>query len=243
MDLRRLVNHLWSFADTGDIERNDVNQSYLQPFIAYTTKRAVTFNVSSESTANWEAASGEKWTVPINVNVSKVTKLGPFPFSLGAGARRVRREAGRRAGVEAASDGDADPAAGALAGRALQARPSRWRLSQCWACWFVAPRARRCAPSQITSSGSARSPTRRHWRRSSGGLQARRLRAALSESGFRVLDTGTDALLERVVAHRGGRAIDRPAVLHLEQRRDRPLSRIAHVCGGGARRTCSHPPR
>ncbi len=81
-----LVNHLWSFADTGDIERNDVNQSYLQPFIAYTTKRAVTFNVSSESTANWEAASGEEWTVPININVSKVTKLGPFPFSLGAGA-------------------------------------------------------------------------------------------------------------------------------------------------------------
>jgi hypothetical protein len=80
-----LVNHLWSFADTGDIERNDVNQSYLQPFVAYTTKSAVTFNVSSESTANWEAASGEKWTVPINVNVSKVTKLGPFPFSLGAG--------------------------------------------------------------------------------------------------------------------------------------------------------------
>lgn len=80
-----LVNHLWSFADTGDIDRNDVNQSYLQPFVAYTTKRAVTFNVSSESTANWEAASGEKWTVPINVNVSKVTKLGPFPFSLGGG--------------------------------------------------------------------------------------------------------------------------------------------------------------
>ena len=81
-----LVNHLWSFADTGDIERNDVNQSYLQPFVAYTTKSAVTFNVSSESTANWEAPSGEEWTVPININVSKVTKLGPFPFSLGAGA-------------------------------------------------------------------------------------------------------------------------------------------------------------
>jgi hypothetical protein len=79
-----LVNHLWSFADTGDIERNDVNQSYLQPFVAYTTKNAVTFNVSSESSANWEAASGE-WTVPINIAVSKVTKLGPFPFSFSAG--------------------------------------------------------------------------------------------------------------------------------------------------------------
>lgn len=81
-----LVNHLWSFADTGDIERTDVDQTYLQPFLAYTTRTAVTFNISSESTANWEAASGEEWTIPINVSVSKVTKLGPFPFSLAAGA-------------------------------------------------------------------------------------------------------------------------------------------------------------
>jgi hypothetical protein len=81
-----LVSHLWSFADTGDIERTDVDQTYLQPFLAYTTKTAVTFSVSSESTANWEAASGEEWTIPINFNVSRVTRLGPFPFSLGAGA-------------------------------------------------------------------------------------------------------------------------------------------------------------
>lgn len=81
-----LVNHLWSFADTGDIKRTDVNQTFLQPFLAYTTKTAVTFNINSESTANWEAPSGEEWTIPINFNVSKVTRLGPFPFSLGAGA-------------------------------------------------------------------------------------------------------------------------------------------------------------
>ncbi len=81
-----LINHLWSFADTGDIARNDVDQTYLQPFLAYTTKTAVTYNISSESTANWEAVSGEEWTVPINLSVSKVTKLGPFPFSFSAGA-------------------------------------------------------------------------------------------------------------------------------------------------------------
>lgn len=80
-----LVNHLWSFADTGDIERDNVNQTFLQPFLAYTTKSAVTFNLNSEATANWEASSGEDWTVPINVAVSKVTKLGPFPFSLAVG--------------------------------------------------------------------------------------------------------------------------------------------------------------
>ena len=80
-----LVNHLWSFADTGDIERDEVNQSYLQPFLAYHTKNALTLTLSSEAIANWEAPSGEEWTVPIVFTVSKVTKLGPFPFSFGAG--------------------------------------------------------------------------------------------------------------------------------------------------------------
>jgi hypothetical protein len=81
-----LINHLWSFADTGDIVRDDVDQTYLQPFLAYTTKTAVTYNISSESTANWEAASAGRWTVPINLSMSKVTKLGPLPFSLSVGA-------------------------------------------------------------------------------------------------------------------------------------------------------------
>jgi hypothetical protein len=80
-----LVNHLWSFADASDIDRADVNQSFLQPFLAYTTKTASTFTVQSEASANWEAASGEEWTVPINVSISKVTRLGPFPFSFAVG--------------------------------------------------------------------------------------------------------------------------------------------------------------
>jgi hypothetical protein len=81
-----LVNHLWSFADTGDQDRTNVSQSYLQPFLAYTTPAAVTYLLSSETTYDWKAADGQKWTAPILVNVSKVTRLGPFPFSIGAGA-------------------------------------------------------------------------------------------------------------------------------------------------------------
>lgn len=80
-----LVNHLWSIADTGDADRADVNQSFLQPFLSYTTKNAVTYTLQSESVANWEADGGEEWTVPINAIVSKVTSFGPFPLSVGAG--------------------------------------------------------------------------------------------------------------------------------------------------------------
>jgi hypothetical protein len=81
-----LFNHLWSFANTGDVDRSDVNQSFIQPFLAYGTKGGVTFTLQSESTANWEAGDGEEWTIPINFLLSKVTTFGPFPFSVAAGA-------------------------------------------------------------------------------------------------------------------------------------------------------------
>jgi hypothetical protein len=80
-----LANHLWSYADTGDIERSSVSTSFVQPFAAYTTKKAVTFTLQTESTYNWEAEAGQRWTVPLNFLVSKVTRLGPFPFSVQGG--------------------------------------------------------------------------------------------------------------------------------------------------------------
>ena len=51
-----LANHIWSFA--GDDDRGDINSTFLQPFVAYTTKDAWTFTLNTESTYNWEATSG-----------------------------------------------------------------------------------------------------------------------------------------------------------------------------------------
>jgi len=81
-----LANHLWSFANTGKAERDKVNTTFLQPFVALFLPKAMTLTLQSESTCNWEANDGERWTVPINVLLSKVTKLGPFPFSVLGGA-------------------------------------------------------------------------------------------------------------------------------------------------------------
>ena len=78
-----LANQLWSYASTGDVEREDVSQMYLQPFVAHSSKSGVTLTLSSETTANWNADSGEQWTVPLILQVSKVTRLGPFPFNMG----------------------------------------------------------------------------------------------------------------------------------------------------------------
>ncbi|MCO5066503.1 MAG: transporter [Rhizobiaceae bacterium] len=77
-----LANHIWSFAGDGD--KADVNSTYMQPFVSYTTHDAWTFTLNTETTYNWEA---EDWSVPVNFTVSKIVKLDKVPVSLTAGVR------------------------------------------------------------------------------------------------------------------------------------------------------------
>jgi hypothetical protein len=74
-----LVNQVWSVA--GDRRREDVNEMFLQPFLAYQATRTLTLTVNSETTANWEAHGDDRWTVPVLFQASKLDKLGPFPAS------------------------------------------------------------------------------------------------------------------------------------------------------------------
>jgi hypothetical protein len=77
-----LANHIWSIA--GESDRGDVSSTFLQPFIAYTTADAWTFTLNLESIYNWET---EEWSVPVNFQVSKLTRIGKQPVSLFAGVR------------------------------------------------------------------------------------------------------------------------------------------------------------
>ncbi|TGT42716.1 transporter [Mesorhizobium sp. M8A.F.Ca.ET.165.01.1.1] len=77
-----LANHIWSFA--GDEDRSDVNATFLQPFLSYTTADAWTFALNTESTYDWVK---EDWSVPVNFTVSKLVKFGSQPVSLQAGVR------------------------------------------------------------------------------------------------------------------------------------------------------------
>jgi hypothetical protein len=72
-----LANHLWSVA--GDDERQDISNTFFQPFAAYTWPSAWTVSAQSESTYNWKA---EQWSVPVNVSVSKLVRIGQLPVSL-----------------------------------------------------------------------------------------------------------------------------------------------------------------
>ena len=75
-----LANHVWSFA--GDDDRDDINNTFFQPFAAYTWPNAWTASLQSETSYNWET---EEWSVPINFAMSKLVKLGRLPVSLQAG--------------------------------------------------------------------------------------------------------------------------------------------------------------
>lgn len=73
-----LWNQIWSFS--GNTARSDVSQMFVQPFVAYNTKSLWTLTVQSETTANWKA-DDDRWTVPLNVLVAKLSSFGPFPAS------------------------------------------------------------------------------------------------------------------------------------------------------------------
>jgi hypothetical protein len=77
-----LANHVWSFA--GNADRADVSNTFLQPFLSYTTPTAWTFSLNTESTYDWK---NKDWTIPINGVVSKVTKIGGQLVSVGGGLR------------------------------------------------------------------------------------------------------------------------------------------------------------
>jgi len=78
--LGMLANHVWSYA--GDSDRQDLSNTFLQPFAAYTWPSAWTVAVQSESSYNWKT---EKWSIPVNASVSKLVRWGKLPVSLQAG--------------------------------------------------------------------------------------------------------------------------------------------------------------
>ena len=68
-----LINNQWSVAGWGD---KDVNQMLLQPFVNFNLPQGWYLTSSPIMTANWEAASGGKWTVPVGGGVGKLLRTG-----------------------------------------------------------------------------------------------------------------------------------------------------------------------
>lgn len=77
-----LANHIWSVA--GDDDRNDVSQSFVQPFFTYTTEKAFSLTLTADSVYNWET---KDWTIPVGVFAGQVFKLGSQIIQVGLGPR------------------------------------------------------------------------------------------------------------------------------------------------------------
>lgn len=95
-----LANHIWSYADAGGDDRDEVSSTFLQPFVSYTFPNTVQISLNTESTYNW---IDDEWTVPINAGVSRIFKFGEQRVSLGLTGRvyAVSPEDGPEWGVRA----------------------------------------------------------------------------------------------------------------------------------------------
>ena len=77
-----LMNQIWSVS--GSEDQPDVNQMFLQPFVAFNWKSGAGFVVNSEMTKNWE---GDTFSAFINPTFNGITKFGKQMVQLQAGPR------------------------------------------------------------------------------------------------------------------------------------------------------------
>jgi hypothetical protein len=77
-----LWNHIWRVA--GGSRRPRVNNDFIQPFLAYSTKDGWTYSLNTETTYDWTA---NHWNIPIHGLISKVVRFGKQPMSFGGGIR------------------------------------------------------------------------------------------------------------------------------------------------------------
>ena len=78
-----LFSNVWSLAGSGD---RDVNLFTWQYFINYNMADGWYLTSAPIITANWEAPSGEEWTVPFGGGVGKIFRIGKQPMNATAQA-------------------------------------------------------------------------------------------------------------------------------------------------------------
>jgi hypothetical protein len=76
------VNHIWSFA--AESGREDVNATFMQRFVSFTTPAARTYTLNTESTYDWE---NKQWTAPINVMTQQLVTIGKQHVAFTVGVR------------------------------------------------------------------------------------------------------------------------------------------------------------
>jgi len=72
-----IISNTWSFA--GNEERADVNQLYAQLVANLNVGKGWYLTSAPVITANWEAESEDRWTIPIGGGAGRIFKIGSLP--------------------------------------------------------------------------------------------------------------------------------------------------------------------
>lgn len=75
-----LVQNTWDFAGSDDVV-SDVNFFYSQIFVVKNLQKGWYVNTAPIITSDWEAASDNRWTVPLGGGFGKLTRLGKLPVN------------------------------------------------------------------------------------------------------------------------------------------------------------------
>jgi hypothetical protein len=76
-----LVNQYWPVYDAGGAPKTDL--FVLQPFVNYNFGQGWAVAFAPIITANWDASSGNEWTVPIGLGITRTTVFNGRPMNLG----------------------------------------------------------------------------------------------------------------------------------------------------------------
>jgi hypothetical protein len=77
-----LVTRTWTVADAGGDP--DVEAFLVQPFFNFNFGRGWALSVAPSITANFNAADGDEWTVPLGMGITRTVVFATRPISLGA---------------------------------------------------------------------------------------------------------------------------------------------------------------
>ena len=75
-----IAEQVWSIA--GNKERTDDSRLRLEPVLSFNLPGAWYLTSTPEITANWNAASGQRWLVPVGGGGGKLFRVGDLPFDL-----------------------------------------------------------------------------------------------------------------------------------------------------------------
>jgi len=79
-----LVNNIWSLSGSNNGGR--YNNFLMQPFLNYNFAGGLYLTTSPIVTANWEADSSQRWTVPLGGGIGKIFHFGKLPVNTQIGA-------------------------------------------------------------------------------------------------------------------------------------------------------------